>query len=82
MFAKHPDSVRLFQVHQREDYSITVKVVLGDGADARRHVEEAVEPLRRRIDGEVPITIEYVDALPYTGAKTKYVISDVPMRDA
>jgi len=82
MFAKHPASVRLFQVHQRDDFSITVKVVLGDEADALRHVEEAVEPLRRRIAGEVPLTIEVVDALPYTGAKTKYVISDVPLRDA
>lgn len=32
---------------------------------------------RRRVAGEVPVTIEYVDSLPYTGAETKYVISDV-----
>jgi phenylacetate-CoA ligase len=81
MFAKHPGSVRLFQVHQRADYSITVRVVLGDDADARRDVEEAVEPLRRRVAAEVPLTVEYVDSLPYTGAKTKYVISDVPARE-
>lgn len=80
MFAKHPGSVRLFQVHQLSDYSITVRVVLGDEPDARRDVEEAVDPLRRRIAGEVPLTVEYVDSLPYTGAKTKYVISDLPPR--
>ena len=82
MFAKHPGSVRLFQVHQRSDYSIAVLVVLGDDPDATRHVEEAVEILRRRVDGEVPVTLEYVDSLPYTGGKTKYVISDVPRRTA
>lgn len=77
MFAYHPEAVRLFQVHQREDYSIAVRVVLGEGPDARRHIEDAVEGLRRRVAGEVPVTLEYVDSLPYTGAKTKYVISDV-----
>lgn len=82
MFAKHPASVRLFQVHQRADYSITVRVVIGDDPDAERHVEEAVEPLRHRVAGEVPVTIEFVDALPYSGAKTKYIISDLPTRDA
>jgi phenylacetate-CoA ligase len=78
MFSKHPESVRLFQVHQRADYSIAVRVVLGDGADAARHVEEAVAILRRRVDGAVPVTLEYLDSLPYSGGKTKYVISDVP----
>ena len=78
MFAKHPEAVRLFQVHQRADYSIAVRVVPGDGGDARRLIEDAVDPLRRRVAGEVPITIEYLDSLPYTGAKTKYVISDLP----
>ena len=34
MFAKHPGSVRLFQVHQTADYSIAVRVVLGDDPDA------------------------------------------------
>jgi phenylacetate-CoA ligase len=80
MFASHPEAVRLFQVHQRADYSIVVRVVLGEGSDAERHVEEAVAKLRRRVAGEVPVTTEYVDTLPYTGAKTKYVISDVPPR--
>lgn len=78
MFADHPEAVRLFQIHQQADYSIVVRVVTGDVPDARRHVEAAVEVLRRRIDHAVPVTVEYPDSLPYTGGKTKYVISDVP----
>ena len=78
MFAKHPESVRLFQVHQTADYAIAVRVVRGDDPDARRHIEDAVEILRRRAAGEVPVRLEYVDSLPYTGGKTKYLISDVP----
>lgn len=78
MFGEHPEAVRLFQIHQQADYSIVVRVVLGDGADARSQVESAVAALRDRIADEVPVRTEVVDALPYTGGKTKYVISDVP----
>lgn len=80
MFAKHPESVRLFQIHQSADYSIAVRVVLGPDPDAKRHIEDEVEILRRRVAGEVPVTLEYVDSLPHTGAKIKYIISDVPPR--
>ncbi|MGY3126540.1 phenylacetate-CoA ligase [Agrococcus sp. UYP33] len=79
MFAGHPEAVRLFQVHQQRDASITIRVVQGDGDDARVHIEEAVAALRARIADEVPVRVEYVDSLPYTGGKTKYVISDVPV---
>lgn len=77
MFSGHPDSVRLFQIHQHADHSITVRVVPGHAHDSAVHVEAAVEELRRRIDHEVPVTTEYVDDLPFTGGKIKYVVSDV-----
>lgn len=77
MFSEHPESVRLFQVHQHEDYSITVRVVEGGGNDARAHIESAVSALRRRTRDEVPVRLDLVDSLPYTGGKTKYIISDV-----
>jgi phenylacetate-CoA ligase len=64
-------------MHQLADYSIRIRVVRGDEADAERNIEEAVDRIRRRIENEVPVSIEYVDALPYTGGKTKYIISDV-----
>lgn len=78
MFAAEPSAVRLFQIHQQRDHSITIRVVEGDTADARFHVERAVDGLRERIAREVPVRLEYVERLPYTGGKTKYVISDVP----
>lgn len=77
MFAAHPEAVRLFQIHQLADYSITIRVVVGDGAEARNQIESAVAALRERIAHEVPVRIEDVDSLPYTGGKTKYIISDV-----
>lgn len=78
LFSHHPDSVRLFQIHQQADYSLTVRVVEGEGPRARRHIEEAVQGLRERIHDEVPVRLEYVDSLPYTGGKTKYILSDAP----
>ena len=81
MFGAHPEAVRLFQIHQRSDYSIVVRVVIGDSTDARTHVDRAVSGLRSRIDNEVPVTIEYVESLPYTRGKIKYVVSDVAAED-
>jgi phenylacetate-CoA ligase len=77
MFGPHPDSVRMFQIHQLSDYSIRIRIVRGPEADAERNIQAAVDTLRERIHGEVPITVEYVDALPYTGGKIKFLISDV-----
>ena len=77
MFGAHPEAVRLFQIHQQADHSITIRVVPGDGAHARTLIESTVQDLRDRIRHEVPVRIDYVDSLPYTGGKTKYIISDV-----
>ena len=81
MFGAHPEAVRLFQIYQRSDYSIVVRVVIGDSTDAKTHVDRAVSDLRVRIDNEVPVTIEYVESLPYTRGKIKYVLSDVAVGD-
>lgn len=79
MFSQHSSSVKLFQIHQQADYSIVVRVVPDDSTpDARAHVEDAVQTLRLRVAGEVPVRLEYVESLPYTRGKIKYVISDVP----
>lgn len=77
MFADHPEAVRLFQIHQAADHSLHIRIVRGVTDQAEAHIEEAVDKVRRRIDDEVPVTVEYVESLPYTGGKTKYLISDV-----
>lgn len=78
MFGAHPESVKLFQIHQKADYSITVRVVKGDDPRSDEHIKQAVDSLRERISNEVPVIIEQIDELPYSGGKIKYVISDVP----
>ncbi|WP_413319345.1 hypothetical protein AA0Z99_03075 [Agrococcus sp. 1P02AA] len=78
MFSAEPAAVRLFQIHQQADASITIRVIEGESPLARAHVERAAADLRERIAHEVPVRVEYVERLPYTGGKIKYVISDVP----
>lgn len=77
LFGSCPDAVNQFQIHQHADHSITVTVVLGSGHDAVARVEKAVAGLRDRTRGEVPVTIDYADSLPYTRGKVKYIVSDV-----
>lgn len=78
MFGGYPDAVRLFQIHQKADYTITVRVVRGPHPDADAQIQSAVGGLRERVRGEVPVLVEYVDDLPYYKGKVKYVICEVP----
>ncbi|RGE16230.1 phenylacetate--CoA ligase family protein [Leucobacter sp. wl10] len=84
MFADHPEAVRVFQIVQSADYSLRIRVVRGDDPRGEQHIASAVAKVRMRIDDEVPIALEYVDRLPHTGGKTKYLISEVaaPAHDA
>ncbi len=78
MFGAHPESVKLFQIHQRSDYSIVIRIVKGEDPQSDAKIEQAVNSLRNRISHEVPITVEPIKELPYSGGKIKYVISDIP----
>ena len=78
MFAAHPEAVRLSQTHQLADHSITIRVVEGDGADARSQIESAVAALLFLMVRRLPGPTLSVTPFPYTGGKTKYIISDVP----
>lgn len=77
MFSDRPQSVRVFQIVQAADYSLRVRVVRGDDPGGEEFIRGAVAKVRRRIEDEVPITLEYVNDLPQTGGKTKYLISEV-----
>ena len=78
IFSAVPDAVRQFQLHQAADHSITLRVVEGPSQKSREQVAGVAESLRARFGHQVDVTVQYVDAMPYTGGKTKYVTSDVP----
>jgi phenylacetate-CoA ligase len=79
MFSGDPDAVRLFQLHQHADFSITLRVVPGDVSDASARIERVAEHLRDRVGNAVPVRVEHVASLPYTGGKVKYIISEAPV---
>jgi phenylacetate-CoA ligase len=81
LFARAPDAVQQFQIHQAADFAITLKVVRGPSANAQTEVDEAAQVLRERCQGQVEVSVQYVDSLPYTGGKLKYVISEAAALD-
>lgn len=78
IFARRPDAVRQFQIHQSVDHSITLRVVLSGAGDAEAAVATVADDLRARTRGLVPVRIEPVDTIPHERGKTRYIISDVP----
>ncbi|MFL0457501.1 hypothetical protein ACH0CV_09190 [Brachybacterium paraconglomeratum] len=76
-FSAPPEPVRLFQIHQHEDYSITVRVPEGEGSDAREHIDIAVDALHSRVGDQVTVRLKLVDSLHCTGGKTTCILSDV-----
>lgn len=77
IFSEHPDAVKLFQIHQRRDYSIELRVVLGERADAWEQVARVADLIRDRVACSVPVTVLEVDSIPMPRGKSQYVVSDV-----
>lgn len=75
------DSIRQWQVHQKEDYSVEVTVSLTDDPGARAVAEDRVGRLRGRL-GEVPVTMTVVDTVTPVRGKFRPIVSDVAPGDA
>ena len=74
---QHP-GVRQYQLHQRGDHSVTIRIV--PATDALR--VEDFEPVRRSIaeelHGEVAVRVELVPVIGHERGKSKSVVSDLP----
>ncbi|MCW2848524.1 MAG: phenylacetate--CoA ligase family protein [Marmoricola sp.] len=79
LFDEVPSAARQFRLHQDADYSVCLSVVPGPDPRAREQIDEVARRLRVRLEHRVPLRVELVDSMPYTGAKTKFVTSDVPV---
>ena len=77
MFRDVPDAVRQFRVHQYADFSITLEVVEGTHPRARQQVADVVRGMHETLRNQVSLRVEFVDSLPYTGGKMKFVTSDL-----
>jgi phenylacetate-CoA ligase len=78
IFDDFPDAVNAFQVHQGEDYSLTLKIVPNPeyhkSSEVTRQVQEI---LSQRARGQVPVYLRIVDRIPNDRGKTKFVISEI-----
>lgn len=70
------ESIRQWQVHQKEDHSVEVTVSLTGDPGAQAVAEDRVDRLRRRL-GEVPVTMTVVDTITPVRGKFRPIVSDV-----
>jgi len=76
-FWDRPDAARQYQVHQRADYSIVLRVIPGEATDYREVTDQVAEMIRTRCKNQVPVSIEYVNRIDAVNGKFSYVICDV-----
>jgi phenylacetate-CoA ligase len=78
IFDAWPDAVLGFQVHQKRDYSIDLKVIPNPHY---ARAEDDIEAVRRALAGkvreQVPVTVVRVETIPTVRGKTRYIVSDV-----
>ncbi len=77
IFDNYPDAIRAYQVVQRRDCSLVVRVVPNiskDGLDPVLACVSAV--LREKTQGSVPIHMEIVSEIPSDRGKLRYIIKE------
>jgi len=77
LFNERPDAVSHFQIHQHNDYAITLRCVAGNAPDAVAAINTAAAKLARLTNGAVPVRVELVARIPHDGGKTRVVRSDL-----
>jgi phenylacetate-CoA ligase len=78
LFSFAPTAVRQFQIHQRADYSIDLRVVRGTAPDAEARIAEAADRFRKVVREAVPVRVLEVESIAHDGGKVRYLSSDVP----
>lgn len=79
-FAGMEEHVRQFQIYQRADYGIEVRVILTDDPAARSRAEERVDRLRQNVAGEAEVSMVELSEIDGSRGKFRYVISDAARR--
>ncbi len=71
------NAIHNFQIHQHQDKSVTLSVVMNHAyPDAEKAIATVAANLQRQL-GSLPLTVEYKDFIPHNRGKIKYIISDV-----
>lgn len=78
IFDDYPDLVQAFQILQHADMSLKLRVVLDiTTQENEKSLTRIADSLRQKTGGQVPVTVERLDAIPHNRGKLQYVISQV-----
>lgn len=77
LFDDYPEAVLAFQVYQRKDYSIVLRVIPGHSGSNDSVLERVRMGLADRIRDNVAVDLEITDSIPSDRGKTRYIVSDV-----
>lgn len=77
IFDNDPDCIKAFQVYQKKDLGIDVRVVLNPAVpDARERVERVVAKMREKSLGLVEVRPVYMDEIVSDRGKTRYIVRE------
>lgn len=74
-FSKVAEAVKQFQIIQRADHSIVVRVIPREDRDDPR-IPVAVSAVRRAVNDAVPVSLEVVESIPHVGGKTRFIVNE------
>ena len=76
IFDDYTDSVKQFQIIQKKDLSITVKICLYDTTKSDYINNEVYKQLELRINNQVPFKIEFVSDIKSEKGKLRFIIKE------
>lgn len=78
IFDDHPEAVRAFQIVQKGDHQIVIRVVPhGDETESKNALKHVQACVVNKTCNQVPVRVEFVKEIPSDRGKTRYVISDL-----
>lgn len=78
LFDETPWAVRQFELEQFADFSVVLRCIRSDSADAPAAIERASAKLREATRGEVEVRVDVVETIPHVGGKMRFIRSSAP----
>jgi phenylacetate-CoA ligase len=78
IFDNYPDRINAFQIHQKKDYSINLKVVPEhlNATELNEVLENISTELVKKTKNQVKFDVEIVNEISHDAGKTRFIISD------
>lgn len=78
IFDEYTDYILQFQVHQWQNYTVELKVVVrNQDMQTNERIEKVINILRNKTNSEIDVKYTFVDSIPNDRGKIRYIKSDV-----